>query len=137
MIHRLRLLAIASVFLVVCPGPTFPQAATQRKAAAAKEEPLPSADELSEKCAKGSGGKEAWAKLKTMVVTGTIEIASVGMAGKIEIFTKTPNKVLRVISLADGQFVQKQAFDGQVGWKSDPQYGLKILDGTQIEQTKI
>jgi hypothetical protein len=137
MIPRLSLIAIASVFLVVCVGPAFPQAATQPKAAGAEEEPLPSADVLSEKCAKGSGGKEAWAKLKTMVVTGTIEIASVPMSGKIEIFAKSPNKILRVISLADGQFVQKQAFDGQVGWKSDPQSGLKLLDGTELEQAKF
>jgi hypothetical protein len=137
MLHKIRLLPSAAVLLSLFAGPAFPQSATAPKAVAAKEEALPSADELSEKCAKGSGGKEAWAKLKTMVLTGTIDIASIGMTGTVEIYAKSPNKVLRVISLANGQFVQKQAFDGQAGWKSDPQSGLKPLEGSELEETKL
>jgi len=137
MIRTIRILAVASVFLTVCVAPGFPQATPAPKAAAAKEEALPSADELSEKCAKGSGGKEAWAKLKTMVMSGTVEIPAMNMTGKIDIYAKSPNRILRIITIADGQFVQKQAFDGQTGWKSDPQSGLKPLAGTELEETKI
>jgi hypothetical protein len=137
MIRKIRLLTSAAGFLSLFAGPAFPQSTPAPKAAAAKEEALPSADELSEKCAKGSGGKEAWAKLKTMVLTGTIDIASIGMTGTVEIYAKSPNKVLRVISLANGQFEQKQGFDGKAGWKSDPQSGLKPLEGSELEETKV
>src|SRR5262249_54086316 len=44
---------------------------------------------------------------------------------------------LRVSSLADGQYVQKEAFDGQAGWASDPQKGLRPLTGSQLEQAKV
>jgi hypothetical protein len=139
MIRKIRPFTSAVVFLTLCAGSAFPQAtpAPAPKAAAAKEEALPSADELSAKCAKGSGGKEAWAKIKTMTITGTIEIPAMNMTGKIDVFSKSPNRLLRIVTLADGQFIQKQAFDGQAGWKSDPQSGLKPLEGAELEETRI
>ena len=139
MIRKIRLLTSSAVFLTLCAGPAFPQTAPAPapKAAAAKEEALPTADELSAKCAKGSGGKEAWAKIKTMTMTGTIEIPAMNMTGKLDVYAKSPNRLLRIVNIADGQFIQKQAFDGQAGWKSDPQSGLKPLEGTELEETKI
>ena len=144
--HKLSSIWFASLFFVgafpslslTARAQTAPaQTAPAAKDPAAKEEKLPSADELSEKCAKGSGGKEAWAKLKTMVLTGTIEIPTYNVTGKIEVSAKRPNKVLRVTSVMDGQYVEKEAFDGQAGWKSDPQKGLKALSGEELEQAKI
>src|SRR5215470_10954427 len=135
--RRLSSFGIASILLFVCSAPAFSQTAATPKDAVDKEEKLPTADELSEKCAKGSGGREAWAKLQTMVLTGTIEIPTFNLTGKIEIFAKRPNKALQITSVMDGQFVQKQAFDGQAGWKSDPRSGLIVLKGSQLEQAKV
>jgi hypothetical protein len=137
MIRRIRFLAGISVLLSLCAGPSFPQKAPTPKAAASKEEALPSVDELAERCAKGSGGKEAWAKLSTLVLTGTMDIPAIGATGKIEFYAKAPNKSLHIFSLADGQFVQKQGFDGRVGWKSDSQAGLKLLDGAELENARL
>lgn len=131
---------VASAFLAllfVNVGPSYSQATPQPKSEPSKAAALPSADEIAAKCAKGSGGKEAWAKISTVVMTGTMEIPAAGLTGKVEITAKAPNKALRVVSLADGQFVQKQAFDGRVGWKSDPQTGLKKLEGTELEGAKL
>jgi len=131
-------LSIASVLLfLVCAAPARSQVKEGTKVAPAKDAALPSVDELAEKCAKGSGGKEAWAKLSTLVMTGTMEIPAASMTGKIEIYAKAPNKNLQIVSLGDGQFVQKQGFDGKVAWKSDPQLGLRQLDGAELEETKI
>ncbi|HKD50809.1 MAG TPA: hypothetical protein VKB90_08430, partial [Candidatus Acidoferrum sp.] len=116
--------------------PCFPQTQNAPKSAPAKAEALPTADEIAAKCAKGSGGKEAWAKLSTLVMKGTMEIPAANLTGTVEIYTKAPNKTLRIISLADGQFVQKEAFDGQVAWRSDPQTGLKRLEGAELEEVK-
>jgi len=41
------------------------------------------------------------------------------------------------VNLNEGQFVQKQAFDGKMGWKSDPQSGLKQLSGAELEEAKL
>jgi hypothetical protein len=128
--------AVASVFLAFCGSPAFPQSAPLPKAAA-KEEALPSVDELAAKCAKASGGKEAWAKLSTQVLNGTIELPAFGLTGKVEFIAKAPNKMLHVVTLGDGQFVQKQGFDGRVAWKSDTQTGLRKLEGAELEQARM
>jgi hypothetical protein len=124
MSERLKLLAIVAVLLFVHVCPASPQAAAPGKSAASKEDALPSVDQLVEKCAKASGGKEAWAKLQTLVMTGTMEVPAAGLKGTFEVFAKAPNKIFHIFSLADGRFVQKQGFDGQVGWKFDSQHGL-------------
>jgi hypothetical protein len=134
--RRRSLFAAASVLLAFSAVPAFPQSAPPPKAAA-KEEALPSVDELAAKCARASGGKEAWAKLSTQVLDGTIELTAYGLTGKVKFIAKAPNKMLHVVTLADGQFEQKQGFDGQVAWKSDTQTGLKKLEGAELEQAKM
>src|SRR5882672_1415806 len=128
MSRKRNFLAVASIFLVFCVAPAFPQGAPPPKAAA-KEEALPSVDELAVKCAK--------AKLSTQVLDGTIELPAFGLTGRIKFIAKAPNKMLHVVTLADGQFEQKQGFDGQVAWKSDTRTGLKKLEGAEFEQTKM
>jgi len=134
--RKFTYLGIASLFLI-WGAPAHGQTAPPPKDAAVAEAKLPSAEEISDKCARGSGGKEAWVKLKTLVMTGTIDIPTFNVSGKIEIFAKRPNKILRVSTIADGQFVQKEGFDGQAGWASDPQKGLRAITGVQLEQVKV
>lgn len=140
---RQRLVTGIFVFLFACAGPAFSQMATApsngavTKDASAKDAALPSAEELSAKCAKGSGGKEAWAKISTLVLSGTVEIPALGASGKLEVVAKAPNKILQTTSIADGQFVQKQGFDGRVGWKFDTQNGLKKLEGAELEEARV
>src|SRR6266480_5006354 len=85
-------LAVISVLLLAYTVPCFSQSTSTPNAAPAKDGPLPSVDEIAAKSAKGSGGKEAWAKLSTLVMTGTMEIPAAGLTGKIEVYSKAPNK---------------------------------------------
>src|SRR5580700_4800323 len=105
---------LTGIFALLCASAAsaYSQTATAPSGAAAKDAPakdaaLPSAEELAAKCAKGSGGKEAWAKISTLVLSGTIEIPAMGATGKVEVVAKAPNKILQTTSIADGQFVQK------------------------------
>src|SRR5690349_14022024 len=152
----LKVVAIPLTLLVVTvllPGsvPAFSQTAPQASPPAAKpaptpapgpaaspvkEEALPTVDQLVEKCAKANGGKEAWAKLSTLVMTGTMDLPTYSMSGKIEVYAKAPNKILRIVDINEGQYVQKEAFDGKAGWKSDPQAGLRQLAGPGLEEAK-
>jgi len=136
-----KLLTAFFVLLFLGVGQAFSQTAAPAtgataKDANAKDPALPSAEELSAKCAKGSGGKEAWAKISTLVLSGTLEVPAMGATGKVEIIAKAPNKILQTTSIADGQFVQKQGFDGRVGWKYDTQQGLKKLEGAELEEAR-
>lgn len=139
MSRALKLSMTVFVLLFLCVCSSLPQAnpSAKNQSTARQNEALPSVDEIAERCAKGSGGKEAWAKLSSLVTVGTLEFPTMGITGKIEITAKAPNKFHHVITVADGQFVQKQAFDGRVGWKSDPQTGLKQLEGAELEQAKL
>jgi hypothetical protein len=135
----LKLKLLTGIFALLCAsaGPAFSQTAAAPSGAAAKDAALPSAEELAAKCAKGSGGKEAWAKISTLVLSGTVEIPALGATGKVEVVAKAPNKILQTTSIADGQFVQKQGFDGRVGWKFDTQQGLKKLEGAELEEARV
>ena len=115
------------------PAPT---SAPAPAALPGKDEALPTLDQLVEKCAKANGGKEAWARLSTLVMTGTIDVPTYSMSGKIEVYAKAPNKILRITDINEGQYVQKQGFDGKAGWKSDPQAGLRQLGGPELEEAK-
>lgn len=133
----LKLTAAFLALLFLDARSSYSQATPPPKSEPSKAAALPTVDEISEKCASASGGKETWAKISTVVTTGTMDIPAAGLTGKVEITAKAPNKMLRVISLADDQFVQKQGFDGRVGWKSDPQTGLKQLEGAELEAAKL
>jgi zinc protease len=135
--RKLRLVATVCTLLFACVCPSYPQAAPAAPTAPSKDDPLPSVDEIAYKCAKGSGGKEAWAKLSTQTLTGTVEIAAAGLTGKIEIFSKAPNKTLNTFSMAEGQFVQKRGYDGKVGWEFDSRQGLRRLEGAELEDVKL
>ena len=148
----LKVLAVPCTLLLVTlllagGVPAFSQTAPQASppaakpapapaASPAKDEALPTVDQLVEKCAKANGGKEAWAKLSTLVMTGTIDVPTYSLSGKIEVYAKAPNKILRITDINEGQYVQKEAFDGKAGWKLDPQAGMKQLAGPELEETK-
>ena len=128
-------LALVTLILWICSSivpSTFGGSPTQ-----SSHRDLPTIDEIAEKCANASGGREAWAKLSSQVLTATIELLSPQMTGKAEIFSKVPNKSFHVFSLADGQFQEKQGFDGKVGWKSDSQNGLRLLQGAELEDARL
>jgi hypothetical protein len=128
---------VLALFLLssVCP------ARSQNKPTTARNQPsneaLPTIEAIAEKCAKGSGGREAWAKLSTQVITGTIELSSPQLSGKIEMIAKAPNKSRHTFSLAEGQFEEKAGFDGNIGWKLDSQKGVRRLQGSELEDAKI
>jgi len=130
-------LKLRVLYLLVClavPALTHSQKAPGQTTG---QDVLPSAKELADKCARASGGKEGWAKITSMVLRGTLEMEAPPLKGTVEIHAKAPNKVLNVFSLADGQFVHKEGFDGQTGWQMDSQNGLKKLEGAELEKTKL
>jgi hypothetical protein len=99
------------------------------------ESRLPTAAELSDRCAKASGGA-AWSRLSTMVLTGTMDIPAAHITGKVELYAKAPNRALRIVTIADRQYVMKNGYDGQVGWELGPPKGLRRLVAADLEQAR-
>ncbi len=94
-------------------------------------EPLPTVDQILDKYVQAIGGQEALQKVETRVMKGT-RTASDGWSAPVEVFQKSPNKMLvsyRIGSpAADG-------FDGTVGW-SKSERGVHDMAGPALLRVK-
>lgn len=95
---------------------------------------LPSSDDVVKHYVQAIGGKDAWQKLTTRQLVGTIEIPAMNISGTVESHEKAPNKLLSVVVIAGATF--KRGFDGASGWADDPQNGLRELSGDELADTK-
>jgi zinc protease len=108
------------------PAPTAGRATTAA---------TPTADQVLDHYVKAIGGRAAWTKLNSRVSKGTIEIPSMNnLSGSVEIHEKAPNSMLAVITLAGAVF--EQGFDGTTAWSDDPQNGLRILSGAELDDAR-
>lgn len=111
-------------------SPAAPAAATAQATAA-----TPSADQVLDHYVNAIGGRAAWTKLNSRVSKGTIEIPSMNnLAGTVEIHEKAPNSMLAVITLGGAVF--EQGFDGTTAWSDDPQNGLRVLSGAELDDAR-
>ena len=101
---------------------------------AADEAPLPSVDQILDKYVAASGGREAIEKLTSRMSKGTIEIPTFNASGTYEQYNKANRQV--TISKFEGYGVVTQCFDGQAGWASDPQQGMRDMSGHELALTK-
>ncbi len=102
-------------------------AGTRPAPLAAQTTPLPTVDQVLEKYLVAIGGRAALEKITSAHLQGTLEIPDFQINGTIDIVQKAPNKVLQTVSLTGTgmQAVQREGFDGTVGWADDPQGGLR------------
>jgi hypothetical protein len=104
-------------------------------ASAAAQAATPTADQVLDHYVNAIGGRAAWTKLNSRVSKGTIEIPSMNnLAGTVEIHEKAPNSMLAVITLGGAVF--EQGFDGTTAWSDDPQNGLRVLSGAELEDAR-
>jgi hypothetical protein len=93
------------------------------------------ATQVLDKSIEATGGQANYDKIKTMVMTGTMELAGMGLKLEMQIFNKMPDKFLVIQKMPQiGEF--KQGFDGKVGWSSDPLNGLRELTGNELVMLK-
>lgn len=98
------------------------------------------ADEIVEKHLAAMGGREALAKIRTRVSTGTVTVeTAVGpIPGTVEAFAKAPNKsrtlvTLDLSSLGAAKIINDQRFDGTTGYVIDTFNGNRDITGSQLE----
>src|SRR5262245_57539130 len=89
--------------------------ATPDKKAEQPAEPLPKAEEVLDRFVKETGGKEAYAAIKSMVKTGKINMM-MQIEGPMKEYVVRPNKLYSEITL--GQFGEmKSGSDGETVWQ--------------------
>ena len=109
--------------------------APQKPAAKAATPATPSADQILNRYVEAIGGRAAWKKLTSRVSTGTIEVPDMQISGTVEFHEKAPNRLLRLIILNGASF--RQGFDGTTAWTDDPQDGLRMQTGAELEDTRL
>src|SRR5688572_3521354 len=84
------------------------------------------ADEIIEKHLAAMGGREALARIRTRISTGSITLTTAGgpVSGTVESFAKAPNRgrtliTLDLTALGAGKIVNDQRFDGTTGFLID------------------
>jgi outer membrane lipoprotein-sorting protein len=81
------------------------------------------------------GGRSTMEAVKDMTATGTMEMPSMGMEGSATLYTKKENLFRMDIEIMGMSITQ--AFDGEIGWYTNPQTGaVEELEGEQLEDMK-
>jgi hypothetical protein len=96
---------------------------------------LPTVDQVLEKYVTALGGRAALEKVTSVRTQGTIEIPDFQITGTIEIVQKAPDKALQTVNLS-GIGLQREGFDGTIGWAEEPQAGLRQKAGAELADAK-
>jgi hypothetical protein len=91
---------------------------------------LPKADTILDKSVEATGGKAAFEKLHTAVITGSMELPAMGIKGTITITKAEPDKSLAEIEIT-GVGSIKDGYDGKVAWEIHPMMGARLKDGDE------
>ncbi len=91
--------------------------------------------EIIEKSIERMGGPQRFKDIESVHQTGTIEVASAGMSGTLDIFVKTPDRFLMVVDLP-GLGESRQGLNGDVAWSSDAMNGPRILPEAETRDVK-
>jgi len=77
---------------------------------------LPKGEEILDKYVTVTGGKEAYEKIKSRVLTGTMEVGAQGIKGKITIYQAPPNKMYTLVEIGGLGKIQEGS-DGKTAWE--------------------
>ncbi len=97
-------------------------------AACAADDPKPEA--ILDKYIEVTGGRAAYEKIHSEMATGTLEIAGMGLTGKLTSYRAAPDKSYTVIDFG-GVGKAEEGSDGQVAWSMDAMQGPRIKQGDE------
>jgi outer membrane lipoprotein-sorting protein len=96
---------------------------------------LPKAETILDKFVEVTGGKAAYEKTHSIVITGSMELAAMGIKGTMVITKAEPDRSLAEIDIS-GIGSVKQGYDGKVAWEINPMQGARIKDGDEKAEAK-
>jgi hypothetical protein len=86
--------------------------------------------------AQAVGGRDAWKRLRSMHAKRSLTVSGQGASGSEEHWATADGKNLGESTLTGvGSF--QQGFDGRVAWSKDPIFGLRKLEGAELEDARI
>lgn len=98
--------------------------------------PLRPAEAILADYAQAVGGRAAWKRLRSLHAKRSLTVAGQGASGTEEHWATVDRKNLSVSTLTGvGSF--RQGFDGRTAWSQDPVFGLRKLEGGELEEARI
>jgi len=101
------------------------------------------ADDIIEKTLTAQGGREAFAKVTSRSLSGTMVVSTPGgdLPGTVEVLTQAPNKVRTLVSMdltavGAGSMTLDRRFDGTNGFATDSMRGDSEISGSMLENFK-
>ena len=131
-----RLVSWATVLLIVGCG--APSASKTAKPAVKGDAPaaapaLPTAAEVLDRYVEVTGGRAAYEKVTSMVMTGTMAMPAMNLEGKVEVSMAPPRQMhFRVTIPGIGE--QERGTDGALAWEKATMTGNRILEGNERAQ---
>lgn len=132
MSKTLLTLFFASILVSLAQGPAK-QKPPEVKAptTAAKVTATPTAEQIIDKYAQASGGKEAIGKVSSRVMKGEAELMGVPGKGEVEVYAKAPNKLMANLTLPGLGHLQ-YGYDGRNGWRRALSGGIVDVRGLDL-----
>jgi zinc protease len=94
---------------------------------------LPKAETVLADFIKATGGEEAYKKLKSRSLSGTLEVSGANVSGKVQIFQAAPNQI-SVTTEIPNVLKQVQATDGKDAWELNNVAGDRLLAGEEKDE---
>jgi zinc protease len=136
--RRVASIVATTALLLVAPVAVRAQSGAQTDAPAnakpASSATYPRVGEILDRYEKAIGGREAWEKLTSRAMMGTIVVPSASLTGTVMVHEKAPNKFMTAVIINGAAF--QQGFDGIQGWTDDPKNGLREQTGPELAETK-
>jgi outer membrane lipoprotein-sorting protein len=110
-------------------------ASAQTGASAPKPVPTPSAEQVLDRFVEVTGGRDAYAKHKSLTLKGTVDVATAGISGTLESYNVAPDRFASTIVL-NGFGKIRQVYDGSHGWEDSVLSGIRELSGAELALLK-
>ena len=94
---------------------------------------LPKAETILDKFVEVTGGKAAYQKLHSLMLTGTFEMSAAGIKGAVTSYRAEPNLTYTEIVL-EGIGKIADGFDGKVAWSNSAMQGPHVKEGAEKTQ---
>jgi zinc protease len=91
---------------------------------------LPKAETLLDKFVEVTGGKSAYSKVHSQMLTGTMEFVAMGLKGKLTIYSAEPDKQYFEVNL-EGVGKMQEGSSGGVAWANSAMQGPRIKEGAE------
>ena len=89
---------------------------------------LPKGETLMDKYIEVTGGKAAYSKMHSQMMTGTMEFPAMGLKGKLTIYAAEPDKQYFEVNF-EGVGKMQEGSNGEIAWANSAMQGPRIKEG--------